>query len=229
MANLLTSSIVADIRGKVGSEVYERNAAGNYVRTLGAWVQKDTQRQLDQRAAITALSQAWSAALTEAQRASWRLYARRHARKNTWGERTNTSGYNRFVRVNSYRYRQNSSIDFLLAPDAPPLHPPRFTFTAEAAGDTMTVVLPPAAYTPPFNGLRLWLFAGPGVSAGVGYFSSPWRYVGFNTYNGAWTGDPWTEGLPWAIDPGDQVFAYMVAQHATGGQMSSRYQVSHQT
>lgn len=220
---------MADIRGKVGSEVYERNGAGNYVRALGTWVQPDTQRQLDQRAAITALSQAWSGTLTEAERATWRKYAKQHPRTNTWGERRNSSGYNRFVRANSYRYRQNSSIDFLSAPSRPPLHPPIFTFSAEAAGDTVTVALPPGTYTPPWAGLRLWLFVGPGVSAGVAYFRAPWRYVGLNTYNGAWTSDPWTENLPWAIDAGDKVFAYLVAQHAVQGHLSSRYKTSYQT
>lgn len=229
MASLLTSSIVADVRGKVGSEVYERNGAGNYVRTLGSWVQPDTQRQLDQRAAITALSQAWSGTLTEVQRASWKMYARQHPRVNKWGVRSNCSGYNRFVRANSYRYRQNSSIDYLVAPEGPPLHPPIFTFTADAGADTLTVGLPPGTYTPPWAGLRLWVFAGRGVGSGVSYYRAPWRYVGLNTYNGAWTSDPWTENLPWAIDVGDKVFAYLVAQHAVQGNLSSRCKSSYQT
>lgn len=226
MASILPSSLINDIRGGVGSEVYSRNASGLYVRTKGTWVQPDTQRQLDVRAAITALSQAWSATLSEAQRATWRTYALAYPRKNRFGRPNCTKPFNRFVRLGTYRYRHDQSIPFTSAPPAPPLHRPTFTFTADADADTITIALPPTNYPTPFANLRLYVFIGQPTTPGVSYFSTPWRYAHQNLYNGSWATDPWTFASPWPIAIGQRVWAYMLAQHDTEGQLSTANQTN---
>ena len=133
MAAIRTGPIVADIRGKVGSSVFSRNSSGAFVRDVGTWTQPDTQAQLDARTVITDLSAAWGTTLTEAQRRAWRQYAAHHPRPNRWGQPTNTSGYNRFIRINAYEYRDDQTIHYPNAPAGPPIHQPTFTFTIQAA------------------------------------------------------------------------------------------------
>ena len=127
-------SIVADIRGKVGDEIYSRGPGGITVRSPGTWTQPDTDDQLAARAVITALSQAWSATLTNAQRSAWRQYARTHPRPNRWGIPNNTSGYNRFIRINAYEYRRTQALAYTTPPIAADLHPPVHTLTAYQNG-----------------------------------------------------------------------------------------------
>ena len=220
MASILTSSVVADIRGKVGTEVYSRNHYGAFVRSVGVWDQPDTARQLAARDIMIFVAPAWSATLTEQQRADWRSYAHQHPQPNRWGELSQTTGYLAFIRANSYRYLTTQQIAYVNATASPPLHPPQFSFTADAVADTITVTLPPTNYDPPWAQLCLYLFAGKPVSQGRNFFNAPWRYAASNLFNGTWTTDPWTLASPWPIDAGKRMWCYLVAQHWTGGQVS---------
>ena len=228
MATIRPGNIVADIRGKLGDTVYSRNSAGPFVRERIDPVQPDTQLQLDQRALLTALSQAWSGTLTEAQRATWRQYASTWPRPNRWGQPTGNSGQNHFVRANAYIYRVNQTIPFTSAPPEGPLPRPQFTFTADGTADTITIALPPATYPVPWNGLRLYAFSGMPTSQGRNYFSTPWRYAATNLYTASWATDPWTFANPWPSDVGQRAWMYLVAQDNVGGNLSTRYQ-AHQT
>lgn len=146
MALILPGAIIAEIRGKLGENVYLRTQGGMTVRTVGTWLQPDTQRQLDARAVITALSQAWSGTLTNDQRAAWRSYAHQHPRNNRWGVPTLTNGYTRFVRTNTYQYRDSQSIAYPNPPDQPPIHPPAWTpIVYELAAIQVTGTLNPDA------------------------------------------------------------------------------------
>lgn len=223
MANVRPSSTISDIRGKIGAEVYSRNSSGLYVRSIGSWVQPDTQRQLDARDAIKFVSKAWSATLSEAQRASWRQYARQWPMPNKLGDLVVTSGQPYFVRCNVHSYRALTTIPYLSAPPAGPLSPPIVTFTTDPGADQLTIVLNPTNYNPPLHGLTLWLFVGKPVNVGVNFYNAPWRYVGTNTWNVNWASDPWTVGTPWTIDIDQRLWLYVVAQHTSGGQLSRPY------
>lgn len=311
MANIRAGSLVVDIRGRVGTEIYSRNSAGPIVRSAGSWVQPDTQRQLDARAVITALSQAWSGTLSDAQRKTWRTYGRQWPRPNKFGEVTITNGYLAFIRCNALHYRQYTALGFLVAPPAGPIHPPTFTFDVDA-GEAGSLTLPPTNYLTPRADLRLFLHGGQQVNPGVDYFSGPWRYIGVNTrcadclsgsgnpdpdsegiyhrdgdydshpvykrtdeayylhwtsvlvtyvistvpqqtpasywegpgtltgtYEGSgaytgdveivdvgWTVDPWTFTWPFGVDATKKVYAYLVAQHADTGEISTPYRTT---
>ena len=228
MATIILGNIVTDARGKVGDVVYSRNNAGPFIRQRVDPVQPDSQLQLDQRALMTAISHAWSATLTETQRATWRKYGNQWPRPNRWGNLTGNSGQNHFVRANAYIYRVNQTIPFTSAPPGPPLQRPAFTFTADGTADTITIALPPTTFPVPFTGLRLYAFAGEPTSQGVNYFSTPWRYAATNLYNGSWATTPWTFANPWPSDVGQRAWAYLVAQDDAGGNLSTRHQ-AHQT
>jgi len=220
MANIRPSSTISDIRGKIGSEVYARNSAGLYVRSVGSWVQPDSQRQLDARAAITLVSQAWSGTLTEQQRSTWRQYARAWPMPNKLGDPVVTSGQPYFTRCNAYPARAHSTLPYLSAPPAGPLAPPMVTFTTDPGSDQLTVTLHPTNYDPPTRPLTLWLFVGQPVTVGTSFYRHPWRYAGTNTYNAGWASTPWTVATPWSIDIDQRLWIYVVAQDTAGGQLS---------
>lgn len=70
MANIRAGSIIADIRGKVGTEVYSRNREGPYVKAFTSPVQPNTTPQLNNRAFMQSAVAAWQA-LSESERLLW--------------------------------------------------------------------------------------------------------------------------------------------------------------
>jgi len=134
MAVIKPGSLVADIRGKVGDNVFSRGQGGASVRSVGTWNQPDTDAQQLTRLILETLAQAWSDLLSEPNRNAWRTYAHRHPRPNRWGTPTQTSGYLAFIRGNFHAYRQAAAIVFPSAPTAPPLHPPHLQVTVQQNG-----------------------------------------------------------------------------------------------
>lgn len=222
MATIKPGSIVDDIRGSVGDETYGRNQGGIYVKARKAPTYTRTGPQAATRDAIKFLSQIWSSVLTETQRSTWRMYASQHPIPNRWGEAANLSGYNMFIRINSYHYRENSAVGWPTAPSNAPLWPPVFVFTADAVADTITISLPIGGYPLPLEDMVFWLFGGEPQSQGVYFFTSPWKYIGFNTYVSGWLHDPWIVNYPWAFAANNRLFVYIVAQDKTTGALSTQ-------
>lgn len=182
MALITAASIVSDIRGSVATETYSRNQGGLYVKTRKGPTDNTGANRDACRATITALSQAWSGTLNEAQRAAWRKYAHQHPKPDRWGSVHLVNGYTRFIRANFYRYRLDTTIPFADPPDQADLHQPPFTFTAHGAGDTVTIALPPANYDPPWPKLELFAYGGDNVSPGVNFYDYNWRYLARNEF-----------------------------------------------
>lgn len=94
MANIRTGSIVADIRGKVGDEIYSRNRGGAYVKAFTSPVQPETALQVTNETLTADAVAAWQA-LTDAERMKWGVLAE----ERDFGvfEKRKRSGYNEFV------------------------------------------------------------------------------------------------------------------------------------
>ncbi len=226
MATIQTGSIVSDIRGSVGTETYSRNRSGLYVKARANPAQPASVHRDAAQAAFTTLTQAWSGTLTEAQRFTWRQYAKVWKAPNRLGQRAALSPICHFVRSNFYGLLTLASIQFLDAPPAGPAHLPSFTFTAAAALDGITVALPPGTYDPLPGQLDLYLSVGRQVNAGRLYYSTPWRFQSRNHWNGAaWTTDPWNLTSPWNLDAGKKLFCRLTAVLADG-ETSGNYQCS---
>jgi len=134
MAIIKPGSLIADIRGKCGDNVFSRNHAGNIVRSAGTWEQPAEGPIQDARDAIELVSQAWSSALTDAQRDTWRQYGRLYPGCNRWGESRPTTGFNAFVRHNLIPARRDADYPFHDAPAGAPLVRPQLAMTCEALG-----------------------------------------------------------------------------------------------
>jgi len=174
MAIFLTGALVADIRGKLGEIVFQRTQGGPTVRSLGTWVQPNTDPQQDCRNTLYALSKAWSSTLLESERESWRSYARTNPRPNRWGHATIVNGYCAFIRHNAHAYRNTMAIQFPYAPADPPIHPPDVAITI--ARDTLNaeLIMPPGNYPTPQEELTLYIYSGIPLNPGHNYYNNPW-------------------------------------------------------
>lgn len=233
MGSIRVGSVVVDIRGKVGEQVYSRGPGGLQVRSVGTWEQPNTQRQVDVRTISKKLAVAWSTLLTESQRAGWRAYGRQWPRVNKWGEPLNIGGYQCFFRACHYYFRGMGDLDpghavvdgDLLVKDAPSgggYAAPLLTFSAAAGTDELTLTVPPTNYEAMPLNCYVWLFGGKPVGPGVQWFGGPWRYIGANAYWGAWGEDPWVVTHPWAFDPGEKIHIECVLQQWFTGEISTR-------
>lgn len=110
MAHIRSGSIVSDIRGKVGTEIYSRNKGGAYVKAFTSPVQPDTQPQLDARADMGTAVAAWQA-LTNEDRRQWNILASSRRESNRIGIKTSKSGYNLFIRRKLHALAIGSSDD----------------------------------------------------------------------------------------------------------------------
>lgn len=226
MAVINTGSIVNDIRGSVGTETYFRNQGGLVVRERITPADPNTADQQACRAAMTALSQYWSATLTAQQRTDWRKYAHQHPRRDRFGNVQLTNGYTRFVRINFTRYRLDTAVPFAAPPVQAHLHPPQYTFTADDSADTVTIDLAFPTYGGGLANLELFAYGGPEVNAGVGFYNGPWRYVARNEFNGSWSTDPWIIAYPWNLTAAKRVYTRIVAQMSDTGELSEPFQTS---
>ncbi len=233
MGTIRVGSVVSDIRGKVGEEIYSRGPGGLQVRSVGSWVQPDTQRQIDQRTICAKLAVAWSGLLSEDQRAGWRAYAKQWPRVNRWGEPMNIGGYQAFFRACAYYFKALGDLApgnpvvlaDLLVKDAPPggpSYPPVMSFGAVGATDVLTVQVQPVNYPALTSDAFVWLFAGKPVGVGVNWFGGPWRYWDHNVWTVGWVKDPWTGVYPWPVEAGEKLHVEAVLQFADSGEVSTR-------
>ena len=95
MANIRTGSIVSDIRGKVGSEIYSRNRGGAYVKAYAAPVQPGNANQIAAQTNLSDAVAAW-AALPESDRIKWDWLADQIKSKGVF-EKKNSGGRSLFL------------------------------------------------------------------------------------------------------------------------------------
>jgi len=119
MGTLRLGSILADIRGSVGNQVYGRGPGGLFVRDRITPAQPTSPERLLRQQALAAIGQAWSTVLTPTQRADWRAYAAQHPLTGKWGQPLAGNGFGTFVRSNIQEYRTETAIMHLTAPAQP--------------------------------------------------------------------------------------------------------------
>ena len=216
-------SVLVDVRGSIGEEVYLRTQGGLTIRERVTPTPSSSDDQLAVRAALAAVAAEWSGTLTEPQRDSWRSYAHQHPGPNRWGERSITSGYCAFVKANVYRWRLDEALAFAWAPPGPSIWPPQTTIGTNAAFNLIVAVDAPLGYLPPARNMHLVGYTGHPVSAGVAYYSGPWRLAA----NLQWTTDDAWPGMamisPFPFDVGDRVFARLIIQDYDTGAISTPF------
>jgi hypothetical protein len=99
MALVKFGAVVAELRGSLNGDVFSRNRWGAYVRSQPLYADNPSHKQLDQRALVEKISQAWRT-LSDEQRATWAGFALQHPTTNVFGDQTYLSGFAIFMQRN---------------------------------------------------------------------------------------------------------------------------------
>jgi len=94
---------IIGMSGSIAGNTFARNRYGNYMRARTKPVNPNTARQVKVRGIVAELTTRWAQTLTANQRTAWNLYADSVSMKNKLGESIKLSGYNHFIRSNSWR------------------------------------------------------------------------------------------------------------------------------
>lgn len=103
MALLKFGGGITEMRGSMAGNVYSRNRYGAYMRARTKPTNPNTARQAAVRGYMQNLTTRWAQTLNAAQRAAWNLYGSNVVMTNRLGESINLSGYNHYVRSNTWR------------------------------------------------------------------------------------------------------------------------------
>lgn len=101
---------IVQMSGSIAGNTFARNRYGNYVRARTKPINPKTAKQILVRAIVAELSARWSQTLDNAQRTAWNLYASSVAMKNKLGEVVYLSGYNHYIRSNSWFLRMSRTL-----------------------------------------------------------------------------------------------------------------------
>jgi len=170
---------IVQMSGSIAGTTHARNRYGNYVRARTKPINPNTALQVAVRTALSELTARWSQTLTAAQRTAWNLYASSVAMKNKLGETVYLSGFNHYIRSNSFR-----NVGGYATVDNGPV-----IFELPAADPTYAVAFSEATQqvTITYDNTRAWAledgayfvhFQGSPQNAQRNFFDGPWRSTG---------------------------------------------------
>lgn len=228
MANIMLGSIVGEIVGSVGTETYARNGAGLHVRARSNPAQPASGKRDQVQANLTAVSQAWSGRLSEAQRAAWRQYGLTYPRPNRLGQPSLTSGYLAYCRCGCAMKMINPA-NWIDDPPALGMLPScPFSFLCAEAGGMVFVSITLDPNYPTWDNLNFLLTVGKTTNLGVAYYSTPWQFFQRHWYiAGGW--NPIFLGimLPAWVGVGDRAWLKAYMFDAPTGRIAVPFQNSY--
>lgn len=171
---------IIQMSGSLAGNTFARNRFGNYVRAKTKPVNPNTARQVAVRAAMAFVTARWSQDLTATQRTAWNLYASNVNMKNKLGETIHLSGFNHYVRSNSFLKTFNQT----LVDDGPvifelPAQDPAFAITASEGSQQITVNFNDTMDWDNETGGYLMYYQGKPQNAQRNFFGGPWKFLSF--------------------------------------------------
>jgi tellurite resistance-related uncharacterized protein len=170
MAKIKFGALAQDARGSLAGSTFTKNRYGAVVRVKVSPVQPQTARQLQQRSAFTANSQAWRA-LLDADRAQWNVYAANHPIVDVFGDSQVLSGNAAYLKINATLTTLGETV--VDVPPAEPTTPPPAATAVAATADDQTVVVTLASTADAADLYEVWISRGmsPGATPGRADFS----------------------------------------------------------
>ena len=172
MAKFTPGAVISEIRGKISSTVFSKNAAGPMIRNRTTPINPRSTKQTARRQALAALSAGWRS-LTQTQRDGWNSLASSYPRTDSLGQTIFLTGAQLYILC-------NSNLDLIGQTDianAPTL--PSFPVLATGA-----ITVSAAAFTVAFTpdpvpaDLELVIRASAPISAGKSFVGkSDFRFV----------------------------------------------------
>lgn len=199
---------IVQMSGSLAGNTFARNRSGNYVRARTKPVNPNTARQIAVRAAMAALTARWSQVLTANQRTAWNLYAASVTMTNRLGESINLSGFNHYIRSNSFRQIFNKTII-----DAGPVifelpaQDPTFDISCAEGGQTITVSFDDTMdWDNEDNGFLVY-YQGSPQNAQRNFFDGPWKLMSYTAgVTGVPVASPVPEAAVFAISEGQRIW-----------------------
>jgi hypothetical protein len=164
-------AIVVDGRGKIGGHVASKNRAGAYMRTKVTPVNPSSAAQVNVRARLSVISQAWRS-LSQAERSAWDSAVSDYSKTDIFGDSKNPSGFNLFNKLNSNLLNVGEAqIDVPPAPVGVSVFD-TFTLAAAEGAGTMVATVTPAVLP---AGEQIIVRATSAQSAGKSFVKSEFR------------------------------------------------------
>lgn len=191
MAKIKLNSLLADMRGRMGSVVFSSNAAGFYASPLKTPIQPNTARQSSTRNTFSRLVKSWNL-LSSTDRATWTAYAAHvdNARTDWFGDTYYPNARAQFVSVNTARLLAGAAIIETAPIGALPAVLPAMGAGVDPDGSGFTSYINAlAAFDASIFAVHaaISLTSSPGRNTPI----TPYRVLGINPVSGTW---------PWEID-----------------------------
>lgn len=206
MALIAFGGGILDARGSIGGQVFSRNRFGAYIRARTTPINPNTYRQANRRELVGLYSQKWADDLTDAQRASWAVYAAGTTWTNKLGQTVQLTGFNHFMRTACCRALAGGS--FLEDPPSTPglaNQDPTLEFTADPGTQNLSVT---------FNNGLGWAIAVAGYmmisvsrprSVSRTFVGEPYRFADAIAGAVSPPSSPATVGSPWLMSSGQGI------------------------
>lgn len=209
---------IVQMSGSLGGNTYARNRSGNYVRARTKPVNPNTVRQVAVRAALAFLTDRWAQTLDAAQRTAWNLYASSVAMKNKLGESIYLSGFNHYIRSNSWLARLGAAtID-----DGPvvfeiPAQDPTMSVTISEATNTFAITFNDGMDWVSEDGAQMILYNGQPQNPQTNFFAGPYRFMNsIAGNNGAPPATPLDRAASFVYSEGQRAYVYARIMRADG-------------
>lgn len=201
---------VTQISGRIGGDVHARNKSGNYIRAGTKPTNPNTARQQAVRSAIAELCARWGNILTAVQRTAWNLYASNVAMKNRLGQTIFLSGFNHFIRSNTWLCRLGGTIiDAGPVVFELPAKDPAFSMSASEATQQITWGYDDTLDWANVTDSWLLLYQGQPQNPQRNSFGGPWRLCSqLAGVTGAPPASPLITGVVFAIAEGQRLWGY---------------------
>lgn len=179
---LYKSHLVTQASGSVGGTTYAHTGSGLYMRARSIPVNPNTGNQLEVRAAMTNLVNAWTNILTPAQRNAWDLYGANVPVTNALGDTINLSGQNWYIACNVPRLQAVSKLGTTIARvNAAPVIFDRGDFTTpvptiDVSSGISTAYTNTDTWAAAVENVLL-IYEGRPANASRNYFKGPFRLI----------------------------------------------------
>jgi len=187
MAKIVTSALVADVRKKIGGNVFSKVRSGAMVRRKVSPIQPRSSAQRNVRASFTFLAKAWSSAsMDDTKRAAWNALAANYPQKDKFGASHTLTGLQMFLKL-------NRALNFL---GLGPVYDPPATLAAGYPGDLSLTATSPSTLTlnsavAPAAGENGIIYAAAQQSPGRTFVGNKYRAI---DVTGVATAGPWNIG-----------------------------------
>jgi len=173
---------VVQMSGSIAGNTFARNRYGNYARARTKPTNPNTELQQAARSAMSMLTTRWAQTLTAVQRTAWNLYGSNVNMLNKLGETIQLSGFNHFVRSNTFLARYSLTVI-----DAGPVvfelpeADPAFAITASEATQQYTVTFDDGLDWASEDGAYMEFLCGQPQNAQRNFFAGPWKGIRYFT------------------------------------------------